>query len=86
MTNIYDLQKSISNMSDEELHNQLRSIRAERRKTKAKPKAKAKVKAKAKPGGERRAANNKGIKNLKSFAAMLSKEDRLALIKKLEEN
>ena len=74
--NISDLHQSISEMSEEELNIRLRDLRTERRKSDKplrKPKAKAKTKAKAKP-----------IKNLRTMASTMSKEEKLAMLELLE--
>ena len=75
--NISDLNKSISEMTEEELHKLIHLNRTERRKS-DKPIRKKKAKAKAKP----KAA--KPIKNLRTMASTMSKAERAALLESLE--
>ena len=73
--NISDLNQSISDMSEEELFARIKNLRGERRKS-DKPIRKKTVKAKVKKA--------KPIKNLKTMASVMTKEEKLELLKALE--
>jgi len=75
--NISDLNQSISDMSETDLHERIKNLRGERRKS-DKPIRKKKAKAKAK------ATKAKPIKNLKTMASIMTREEKLAMIEALE--
>ena len=77
--NINDLEKSITEMTDEELMARIKSLRGERRKD-DKP-----IRKRAKKPTSQRAAKHKGVKNLNSLLSVMSPEDRAELLKTLEQ-
>ena len=79
MADISNLGTSISELSTEELHARIRSLRTNRRTRPEKPKKTTRARAKKAP-------KQKPVKNLKSLAAMMSAEERAELIAMLEES
>jgi hypothetical protein len=75
MADIKSIGTSISELSHDDLMARIRELRGNRRRRPEK-----KIKAKAKPKKQTQ------VKNLKSLAAMMSPEERLALIKSLEDS
>lgn len=76
--NISDLHQSISDMNEEQLHALIRNLRTERRKS-DKPLRKSKTPKKVKK--VKKAAP---IKNLRTMASTMTKEEKLALLATLE--
>ena len=79
--NINDLEKSITEMTDEELMARIKLLRGERRKD-DKP---IRKRATSKKPASQRAAKHKGVKNLKSLLSVMSPEERAELLKTLEQ-
>lgn len=74
--NISDLNQSISEMTEEELHAKIRDIRTERRKN---DKPIKKVKAKAKTPKQ-----PKKVKNMRTMLATMTAEEKAELLASLE--